>query len=125
MQDRIGIARVESNSAGIPLILLGIGKRYVVVDQVIVGAIGKVNTMVAVVIGRVPADRGIGAATEVDALTGGARNWAAGVTDMVVRYGDVIRAGNVNAIVSCTGNREAINGDVTFAGDAEGIAPAG
>ena len=39
MQDRIVVARVESNSACIPLPLLGIGESKVVADQVIVGTI--------------------------------------------------------------------------------------
>ena len=122
MQERIVMGRVESYSGCIPLILFGIGEQDVVADQVIVGTIYKSNTVKAVVIGGVPTDGGIGGASQVDALTGGAGHRAAGVADMVVRDGDVVRAGYVNATVSCTGNSEAINGDITFAGDAEGTA---
>src|SRR6266508_4473043 len=114
IQDRIAVARVESNSACISLPLLGIGERDVVADQVIVGTIDKLNTVRAVVIGGIPADRGSGGAVDVDARTGGTRHRAAGVADMVVRDGDVVRAEHVNATVSCTGISEAINGDITF-----------
>ena len=68
MQERIVMGRVESYSSCIPLILLGIGEQDVVADQVIVGTIYKSNTVIAVVIGGVPADGGIGGASQVDAL---------------------------------------------------------
>ena len=66
-------------------------------------------------IGCIPADRGIGCAVYVDARAScGGIDRAARVADMVVRDRDVVRAEHVNATVSCTGNREAINGDITF-----------
>ena len=122
MQDRIVVAPVEPNSAGIPLPPFGIAERDVVADQVIVGTVGQQNTVRAVVIGGVPADRGIGGAVDVDARTGGARGRAAGVADMVVRERDVIRAEHVDAIIRRAGDREAIHHDVAFARHAEGTA---
>ena len=114
MQERIVVAPVESDSGRIALPLFGIGEGDVVADQVIVGTIGKQNTMVTVVIGCIAADGGIGCAVDVDAHPVGARHRAAGVADMVVRDGDVVRTEHENATVSRTGNREAINGDITF-----------
>ena len=61
---------IESNSAGIPHSFLSISKRDVVADQVVTGSIGQADSMVSVVIGGIPTDRGIGVAVEVDALTG-------------------------------------------------------
>jgi len=49
-------AAIEANSTGIPLVLLGVGERNIVTDQVIVGTTSQVDTMVAVVMGDVPAD---------------------------------------------------------------------
>ena len=116
MQDGIvgSPAPVEPDSAGIPQIFLSIGERNVVADQVIVGSIGQVNTVLAVVIGDVPVDRGIGGAIDVDARPGGARHRTAGVADMVVRDGDVVRAKNVNPIIRRAGYGETIDGDITF-----------
>ena len=120
MQDRIVVARVESDPVRIPLPLFGIGEREVVADQVIVGTIGKQNTMVTVVIGGIPADRGIGGAVDVNAHPVGARHRAAGVADMVVREGDVVRTEHVNAIVHRAGYGEAVDHDVALARHPEG-----
>ncbi len=121
MQDGIVIAAVQPNSAGIPLIPFGIAEGDVVTDQVIVGTTGQVNAVFAVVLGDVPADGGIGGATQIDALTDGTRGRAAGEADVVVRERDVVRAEYVNPFASCTGDGEAIHHDVAFAGDAEAI----
>ena len=115
MQDRIVIAGIKSNSIGIALPLFGIAEREVVADQVIVGTIGKVNTVQSVVIGGVSIDCGIGGAVEVDTGAGRSRHRAAGIADMVVREGDIIRTGNVNAIIGSAGYSKTVDYDVAFA----------
>src|SRR5258705_10977248 len=120
MQERIVVAPVESDAVRIPLPLFGIGEGDVVADQVIVGTIGKQNTMVTVVIGCIATDRGIGGAVDVDAHAVGARHRAAGVADMVVRDGDVVGAEHVNPIVHGAGYRETVDNDVAFARHPEG-----
>ena len=122
MQDRIVVARAEINAVRTALILLGIAEREVVADQVVVGAIGKQNTVRTVVIGGIPADRGIGGAVDVDTRPGGARYRLARVADMVVREGDVVRAEHVNTVVHRAGNGETVDHNVALARHPEGAA---
>ena len=71
-------------------------------------------------IGCISADRGIGRAVDIDTYTGGARHRAAGVADMVVREGDVVRAEHVNPIIHGAGYGETVDNDVAFARHSEG-----
>ena len=112
MQDRIAIAGIKSNSIGIALPLLSVAEREVVADQVIVGPIGKVNAMRAVVIRSVSIDGGIGGAVDVNTRTSGTRHRAAGGADMVVRDRDVVRAEHINPIVHRARDGETIDNNV-------------
>ena len=119
------MARVESDPVGVTLPLFGIAEDEVVADQVIVGTIGKQNSMVTVVIGGVSTDRGIGGAVDVDAHPVEARYRTASIADLVVREGDVVRAEHVNAVVHRVCYGEAVDNDVAFARHPEGTTSGG
>ena len=108
------------NARRISLILLGIREGHIVADRHIGTTSCQPNAILTIVIRGIASDQRVGCAGEVNALSGGARGRAAGVADMVVLDGDVVRTVNVNPIIHRVGDREAVHHDVAFAGHPKG-----